>query len=296
MSGGASKQRDDSDEPPDRILPNEAYWLRNFRSMSVTEAIEDIKAIKMEPRFHLGDIFRTQNNFYIIIGGKKNNSGVFYYRIQGFDGTIRVRKEDEITARYGSPTAMPLDEVSQRLLTVQFPLEQNLDAEILTQRYIRRNEEGHLRGRREMIQISINAARSSRLAGIRRGMRDELASLAGIRRGILASHKEPPPPQRVPKMDRKIPDGENCSICLESLHGKTKKNKKGKRKVMKLKGDMQVVMLKCKHFFHKKCIIKHQRKGSEYSRMRCPNCRTEVTQLYADGVMRLTDGVLRLRF
>ena len=288
MSGGASKQRDDSDEPPDQILPSEAYWLRNFSSMSVTQATEDIKAIKMAPRFHLGDIFRTQNGeFYIIIGGKKNNSGVFYYRIQGFDGTIRVRKEDEITARYGSPTAMPLDEVTRRLLTVEFPLEQNLDAEILTQRYIRRNEQGRLRGRQEMVQISINAARSTRLAGITRGMRDELASLAGIRRGMLASHEEPPPPQRVPKMDR-IPDGGNCSICLESLHGKKgKKNKKGKRKVMKLKGDMQVVMLKCGHFFHKKCILANQLKGTEYSRIRCPNCRTKVTQMYADGVSRL---------
>ena len=174
MSGGASKQREEPDEPRDLILQSEQSLLAWFTSMSVTEAIMEIKAIKPS-QFHLGDIFRTENGkFYVVTAGKENSSGVFYYRIQGFDGTIRVRREDEITDLYGSPTAMQMNQVSQLLSTIEFPNE--VDAEILTERHIRRNEDGNLRTPREMIQTSIRAAQSSRLADIRRRMRDELAS------------------------------------------------------------------------------------------------------------------------
>lgn len=416
-SGGASKRQEEPNEQRDTILPSEESWLRDFISMPVDEAIRDIKAIKRS-LFHLGDIFSTENgNFYVVTAGKKDSSDVFFYRIHGSDGTIRVRREDQITDLYGSPTAIRLDQVSELLSTIDFPNEPTLDAEILTQRYIRRNDEGNLRGSREMVQISINAAQSRRVAQIRRMMRDSFAShipagrqdllslfnnlseadevrpivasanskyhlgdvffkdnvsyvvTAGrlirngrddppllfyringtddsdrifsgdeiekwygqvqrvhvdqvrsvlmtvprittstgrgillnryflysesgeprtravtvdLERDWLASQQEPSP-QRVPKMND-IPN-DRCTICHESLQGKLgKKNRYGKRKVMKLKGEKQVVMLNCGHFFHKKCILDNQIRGT---RDTCPNCRGKLTQMYTDGVLRL---------
>jgi len=410
MSGGGSKQREEPDEPRDLILPSEQFWLRHFSSITVTKAIMEIKAIKPS-LFHLGDIFRTENGkFYVVTAGKKNSSGVFYYRIQGFDGTIRVRQEDQITVRYGSPTAIPIDQVTQLLSTIDFPNE--LDAEILTERNIRRNDDGSVRTRRDMIQTSIIAAQSPRVAEIRRMMKDQSAShippgrqdlffnvfsilsasdgvipivasedskyhlgdvffkdnvsyvvtagafirngrnarrilfyringtdgsdrifsgneietwygqvqrvhvdqvkrvlqalptvttatgrgillnrfflysesgerrtravTSDLERAWLASQlaspqeqQEPTPPQPVPKMDD-IPQGDDCSICLEPLSGEN-----------------EVVMLKCGHFFHKQCILNHQTKSPAYGRVRCPLCRTDVTKMYTDGVMRL---------
>ena len=400
MSGGASKQREEP-EPRDLILPSEQFWLTHFSSITVDEAIMEIKAIKPS-LFHLGDIFRTENGkFYVVTAGKKNSSGVFYYRIQGFDGTIRVRREDEITARYGSPIVMTFDESSHLISTIDFP-EPTLYAFIVTERYIRRNEDGTVREtKEEMIQISLSAAQSSRVAEVRGMMRDQLAShippgrqdllpvfsnlsalekvrqigasknsqyhlgdvffkdnvyyivTAGttvhrvtdnrvtdmfyringtdgsdrifreneietwygqvqrvhvalvervlralpiittstgrwilINRFFLYSESGEPrtravtsdlerawfsqhePPQPVPEMND-IPDDE-CSICRESLHG-----------------DMEVVMLNCIHFFHKQCILDHQTKSPASSRVRCPLCRTDVTKMYTDGVMRL---------
>ena len=172
MSGGASKQM----EEQDLIQRSERSWLRQFDSMPISEAIMDIKAIKPS-QFHLGDIFRTENGkFYVVTAGKKTSSGVFFYRIHGLDGTIRVRREDEITDRYGSPTAMSFDGASQLLSTIDFPNDPTLYAELLTERYIRRTPEGNLHTHREMIQISISAARNSRVAAVRNRMRAELAS------------------------------------------------------------------------------------------------------------------------
>lgn len=416
MSGGASKQR----EEPNEQRESEALWLRNFISMSVDKAIVDIKAIKPS-LFHLGDIFRTENGtFYVVTAGKKDSSGVFYYRIQGSDGTIRVRQEDQITDLYGSPIVMTFDESSHLISTIDFP-EPTLYAFIVTERYIRRNEDGTVRGKKEMIQISINAAQSRRVAEIRRMMRDQLASYipagrqdllpvfnilsaadevrpivasanskyhlgdvffkdnvsyvvtagrlirnggnappllfyringtddsdrifsgdeiekwygqvqrvhvdqvrsvlmtvpritsptgrgillnryflysesgerrtravtSDLERAWLASQQGPSPPQRVPKMN-KIPDDTDCSICFDSLHGKKGKKIKGKRKVKKLKGEIEVVMLNCGHFFHKKCILRHQASESKWSALRCPLCRREVKTMHTDDVMRL---------
>ena len=417
-SGGASKRQEEPNEQRDPFLSSEASWLINFVSMPVDEAIRDIKAIKPS-LFHLGDIFWTENGkFYIVTAGKKDSSDVYFYRIQGLDGTIRVRREDQITDLYGSPTAMPMDQVSQLLSTIDFPNEPTLDAEILTQIYIRRNEDdGTVRGHREMVQISINAAQSTSVSQIRRMMRDSLASLipagrqdllsifnnlsaadevgqivvsanskyhlgdfffkgnvsyvvtAGrsIRDGrnappllfyringtddsdrifsgdeiekwygqvqrvhvdqvrsvlmtvprittdtgrhillnryfLYSESGEPrtravaldlerawlaslqgPSPQPVPEMND-IPD-RICSICREPLRGKKgKKNRYGKRKVMKLKGDMEVVMLNCGHFFHKKCILDNQIRGT---RDTCPLCRRKVKTMHTDGVLRL---------
>jgi hypothetical protein len=411
-SGGASKRQEEPDEPRDPILTGEQSWLRQFESMSVDEAIRDIKAIKPS-RFHLGDIFRTQNGkFYVVTAGKKDSSDVYFYRIQGLDGTIRVRREDQITDLYGSPTVIPMNQVSQLLSTIAFP--NNLDIEILTERHIRRNDEdGRLRTRREMVQLSLRAAQSSRLAEIRGRMRDELAShipagrqdllivfenlsvsqevrqivasedseyhlgdfffrdnvffvvtagrlipntsnaptnmfyringtdgsdrifrqneiykwygqvqrlhvnevrsvlmavpriTSSSGRGILLNRyflysesgerrtpalssrlqrawfasglarpqeqQEPTPPEPVPEMKAITDDNDdNCSICFESLSGEN-----------------EVVMLKCGHYFHKQCILRHQSTSSEYSAARCPNCRGVVTKMYTDGVLRL---------
>jgi len=404
MSGGASKRLEEPNEQRDLILPSERSWLSDFISMSVDEAIMDIKAIKSS-LFHLGDIFRTDNGkFYVVTAGKKNSSGVFYYRIQGSDGTIRVRREDEITARYGSLIKMTFDESSRLISTLDFP-EPTLYAFIVTEIYIRRHENGTVREtKEEMIQISVSAAQSHRVAKVRGMMRDQLAShisagrqdllpvfsnlsalekvrqigasknsqyhlgdvffkdnvyyivTAGttvhrvtdnrvtdmfyringtdgsdrifreneietwygqvqrvhvdqvrsvlqalpmsiittstgrwilINRFFLYSESGEPrtravtsdlerawfsqhePPQPVPEMN-KIPDDTDCSICCESL-----------------RGDKEVVMLNCIHFFHKQCILNHQTKSTAYSRVRCPICRTDVTKMYTDGVMRL---------
>ena len=93
------------------------------------------------------------------------------------------------------------------------------------------------------------------------------------RRVPLPYKGDPPPVESISLMYNDI-----CSICWRSFRDRT---------------NGPVVQLNCGHFFHKKCIIRHQNQffgkngpKTEWS-LACPVCRTPFTGSYSDGVNRL---------